>query len=71
MVGTRIITIKGYQESNILTDEKSGKKYYLSNLFVVKGTRRYKYALITPSFNDYWKIIREIVISSEEIVESR
>lgn len=71
MFGTKIFTIKGYQENNVLTDEKSGKKYYLSNLFVAKGTRRYKYAQITPSFNDYWKIIREIVISSEELIESR
>lgn len=71
MFGTRILTIKGFQESNILTDEKSGKKYYLSNLFICKGVRRYKYAQILPSFGDYWKIIREIVISSEDIAESR
>lgn len=62
MFGTR--TVRGIQEKNLFVDE-SGHEYRLINSWLVPPLRMEKFVLITKFNDEYWWVIRQLVLDSD------
>ena len=60
MFGT--ITLKGVQVKNKFVDE-TGREFHINNYWT--GNKVYKFVTLTKSYDDTWKMLRQLELSRE------